>query len=131
MQPYRDIEDYRWWVILALAILAPLNILRGGPFWLVLPVAIAIGACTWRRTIQVNQLGISSAYGFGWPKWSMAFADIRSVRIRRNAYDGVNQREFWPGRLAVEVLDTEGNTTTLGTDDPEGLVKAIERFRAA
>ena len=86
---------------------------------------IAIAAVFSSLTIRVDDRGILWRYLFGFPSGSIDFTAIRSARIMPS------QPGKWrPIRFqAIEITKTDGALITLGTDDPQGLLEAIERFR--
>jgi hypothetical protein len=75
---------------------------------------------------------------FGVPGGHVSFADLDHAEITRtNLFEGWGIHwTLWHGWLwnvsgfrAVELFYRGGRRVTLGTDDPQGLFDAIERFR--
>ena len=91
-----------------------------------------------RLRTAVDQRSVSWSFTFGFPAGHIAVADIESAAaIRTNVLEGWGIHwTFFHGWLwnvsgfqAVEIRYGGGKRLTLGTDDPQGLVDAIERFR--
>lgn len=89
---------------------------------------------------RVDVHGVWWSLAWGWPGGQIPFAQIASVEpTELNWLERGNSGltwTVWHGRLwhvagthAVEIAKTDGNLITLGTDDPQGLIEAIERFR--
>jgi hypothetical protein len=83
---------------------------------------------------------VSWSFTWGWPGGRIGFTHMARVeRTRLNWMERSSAGWHWSvwhgwlwnvaGAEAVEIYGTEGRRTTLGTDDPQGLVDAIERFR--
>jgi len=146
MQPYERTQHAMWmWLVLAI----PIAILAGA--WTVkpdpamgLPAAVAIvpvlliGTIFTRLTIAVDAHAVRWHFGWGWPRGSIAISEIEHTQIARTSLLegwGIHWT-IWHGWLwnvggfqAVEITKTDGSLITLGTDDPQGLLQAIERFR--
>jgi len=106
-------------------------------------VIVILVAITWMisamRT-RVDAGGVWWSLAWGWPGGHLALAQIASVeRTELNWLERGNSGFTWTmwhgwlwhaaGAHAVEITKTDGSRVTLGTDDPQGLVEAIERFR--
>jgi len=105
-------------------------------------VAIAVigiaGVIFTRLTIRVDANGVTWHLGWGWPGGALATSEIERAEITRTSlFEGWGIHwTIWHGWLwnvggfqAVEITKTDGSRITLGTDDPQGLFQAIERFR--
>jgi len=89
-------------------------------------------------TIRVEADGVHWSFGFGWPSGELRLDQIQTVAITRtNMLEGWGLHyTIWHGWLwnvwgfqAVQITYSGGRRVTLGTDDPQGLRDAIERFR--
>jgi hypothetical protein len=89
-------------------------------------------------TISVDDTGVYWRFGLGWPSGSLRMEEIQTWQITRtNLFEGWGIHwTIWHGWLwnvwgfqAVEITKPGGARVTLGTDDPQGLREAIERFR--
>ncbi|MGC2130442.1 MAG: hypothetical protein WA629_10120, partial [Candidatus Aquilonibacter sp.] len=89
---------------------------------------------------QVDASGVVWSFTWGWPGGRIPFDRIaRAEQAKLNLME-LGSAGFhwtiWHGWLwnvggvdAVEIFTTDGARVTLGTDDPQGLLGAIERFR--
>jgi hypothetical protein len=112
-----------------------------------LPI-IAVAVCllvtiTWMLSImqtRVDARGISWSLAWDWPGGHVPFAQIASVEpTELNWLERGNSGFSWTmwhgwlwhaaGSHAIEITKTNGERIALGTDDPQGLFEAIERFR--
>ena len=98
---------------------------------------------TWMVSVmrtRVDAQGIWWSLAWGWPGGHIPFAQIASVEpTELNWLERGNSGFTWTmwhgwlwhaaGAHAVEITTTDGTLITLGTDDPQGLLAAIERFR--
>ena len=145
MQPYVRTQHATWaWLALlptAVIVAAFLQYPRPETFLAMFVVCVlvivALAAFT-RLTIRVDANTVSWAFGWGWPGSAVAIEDIeRSQITRTNFLEGWGLHwTIWHGWLwnvagfqAVELFERDGSRVTLGTDDPQGLWEAIERFR--
>jgi hypothetical protein len=89
-------------------------------------------------TIRVDADAVRWHFGWGWPGGEIAVTQIARAEITQtNLLDGWGIHwTIWHGWLwntwgfqAVEISKRDGGDVTLGTDDPQGLFEAIERFR--
>ena len=89
---------------------------------------------------RVDRNGVSWSLAWGWPGGHLPFANIAAVEpTELNWLERGNSGLTWTmwhgwlwhaaGSHAVEITKTDGGRLTLGTDDPQGLADAIERFR--
>jgi hypothetical protein len=89
---------------------------------------------------RVDVHGVWWSLAWGLPGGNIPFAQIASVELTELNWLERGNSGFtwtmWHGRLwhaagshAVEIAKTDGTLITLGTDDPQGLLQAIERFR--
>ena len=92
-----------------------------------------------RLTIRVDAAAVTWSFGWGWPGGSIAMAQIARAEVTQtNLFEGWGIHwTIWHGWLwnaggfqAVEIFKANGGGVTLGTNDPQGLWQAIERFRA-
>lgn len=98
---------------------------------------------TWMLSVMYTRVDVHGVWwslAWGWPGGHLPFAQIASVEpTELNWLERGNSGftwTMWHGRLwhaagahAVEITKTDGSVITLGTDDPQGLLQAIERFR--
>jgi len=103
----------------------------------IVPVALVIALFS-RLTIAVDARAIAWHFGWSWPGARIDLRDVERVEITHtNFLEGWGLHyTIWHGWLwnvggfqAVEITKTDGSRVTLGTDDPQGLLQAIERFR--
>jgi hypothetical protein len=110
------------------------------------PVAVygllaALGVLTWlfwSLTVQIDNERVMAAFGPGYIRREFPIASIRSARIGRAAwYNGWGvrlTRRGWMYRVSgMRTVDLElpGFDFRIGTDDPEGLLAAIQSAMAA
>jgi hypothetical protein len=145
MQTYEHTQRAYWMFAVPLLIIVPLGLGLltdpGAPLaalWF--PVAILVLAVTgfFAMTTSVDSNGVRWSFAFGWPAGSVRLEDIESAQATRtNLFEGWGLHyTIWHGWLwnvsgfqAVEIRHSGGKRVTLGTDDPQGLLQAIERFR--
>jgi hypothetical protein len=90
---------------------------------------------------RVDATGVSWSFTWGWPGGRVPFSQI--ARVERTDLNMLEEGSaglhwtIWHGWLwnvagaqAVEIFMTGGGRVTIGTDDPQGLVAAIEAARA-
>jgi hypothetical protein len=133
-----------WWILLpVLAIAVASWFSRPGLATLVslaagVAVIAAVGAVFTRLTIRVDADAVTWHFGWGWPSSAISMSEVDRAEITRtNLYEGWGIHwTIWHGWLwnaggfqAVEIFKRNGSGVTLGTDDPQGLFQAIERFR--
>jgi hypothetical protein len=104
-------------------------------------IAIAVSMAIFARlSTRVDDRAVSWSFGWGWPRGSIALADIASVEgTETNLLEGWGIHwTIWHGWLwntggfqAVEMITRTGSRVTLGTDDPQGLYDAIVAHRNA
>ncbi len=99
-------------------------------------VLVLVLMCRLRTT--VDERFVSWSFTVGFPAGNIAVSDIESAAATRtNVLEGWGIHwTFFHGWLwnvsgfqAVEIRYGGGKRVTLGTDDPQGLVDAVERFR--
>ncbi len=141
---YRHVQVGRF-LIVVLALSAVALAVGGyasgfGPVALV-PAALMVVtlAAFARLTIEVDRDGVRWAMSFGFPGSFVAFADVESVQIVPITFwygIGIHLTlRGWVWNVAlgrgVQIARRGALPLVLGTDDPEGLLAAIERARAA
>ncbi len=149
MQAYVHRQHLARWgsVLLGSVVLVYLGIamwLPGNAVSWVPAVSIALVIAVWWMVsvliIRVDHAGVVWSFAWGWPGGSLPFDRIERVeRTKLNALERSGTGWHWTvwhgwlwnvgGAEAVEIVTTAGTRITLGTDDPQGLVDAIERFR--
>lgn len=95
---------------------------------------IAVGIMMSRLTVEVDG-GVTVAFGWGWPKRTVAVRDIVGARCRHNSWwHGWDIRKVgrgWmynvAGRDAVELELVSGRVLRIGTDEPDALLAAVDR----
>jgi hypothetical protein len=119
-----------WFQSTSAAMLVPLAVV-----WI--PLVLVLTVFT-RLTIAVDADAVTWHFGWGWPGGSIAKRDIERAEVTKtNLFEGWGIHwTIWHGWLwnaggfqAVEIFKRNGGGVTLGTDDPQGLFQAIERFR--
>lgn len=99
----------------------------------IIALTVGLSVIFTRLTVTIQETSVTVAFGFGWPKRSIAFADIGAVRqVRNQWYHGWGMRllkEGWMynvwGLDAVELDLKSGRKFRIGTDDPDGLLAAL------
>ena len=143
MKPYEHTQTARWLFVLMLPVIGFAIVARTEPGAQAAAVfAIAVAAVVLivftRLAIGVDAEGVRWSMGYGWPAGFIPAAEITRAEITRtNLLEGWGIHwTIWHGWLwnvggfqAVEICKTDGSSVTLGTDDPQGLLDAIERFR--
>ena len=131
-------------VAFGLAALGFLVMAAVDPFGLPTPrAALVVGtvvagalALVWSRlTVRVDGDRLHWAFGPGWPRFSLALADIERVEATRTTFWqgwGIHRtRHGWlyniAGRDAVRITRRNGRQLMLGTDEPRRLKAALER----
>ena len=109
-----------------------------GPVYVFALVVLVIGIGFARLTTRVDRNGIAWSFTLGAPAGHLAFADLDRAEITRtNFLEGFGIHwTIWHGWLwnvwgfrAVQLVRRDGRRVTIGTDDPQGLLAAIERLR--
>lgn len=97
--------------------------------------AVALALMWSRLTVRVAGDRLHWAFGPGWPRFSLALADIERVEATRTTFWqgwGIHRtRAGWlyniAGRDAVRITRRDGRHLLLGTDEPRRLMAALER----
>jgi hypothetical protein len=97
--------------------------------------AAALGLLWSRMTICIDSDRLRWSFGPGWPRFSLALAEIQSVDATRTTFWqgwGIHRtRRGWlyniAGWDAVLVTRADGKQFLLGTDEPRRLKSALER----
>lgn len=84
-------------------------------------------------TVKVDGGYVSAAFLAGWPKHRIALDDIESAtRVRNKAWWGLGVRKVPGGWMynvggldAIEIVRSNGKRFRIGTNDPDGLEKAL------
>jgi hypothetical protein len=140
MQAYEHRQWAPWSIVIVLVLIAAISYARhGGEALVALLVFVGIIVVGFARlTTQVDRNGVLWSFTFGVPGGHVNFADLDHAEITRtNMFEGWGIHwTVWHGWLwnvsgfrAVELFYRNGRRVTLGTDDPQGLFDAIERFR--
>jgi hypothetical protein len=146
MRYERTQQAYWMWILLLIPALFILVAWTLDPrLAMALPVSVVLvplllaGAIFTRLTIAVDANTLRWHFGWGWPGGSIAMADIaRAETTQTNLLEGWGIHwTIWHGWLwnvsgfqAVEIFKNGGGSITLGTQDPQGLAQAIQRFGA-
>lgn len=149
MQPYVHRQRLARWMDLLMGVVVAVDIavvvvVRGEPGMWVPWITIAIVGTVWWMVstliTHVDAMGVAWSFTWGWPGGQISFDRIaRAEQVKLNLTE-LGSAGFhwtiWHGWLwnvggvdAVEIFTTGGARVTLGTDDPQGLLGAIERFR--
>ena len=124
--------------IMVLSIFCILFIGRGNDSQMIWPVIVILSVVIFlfhSLNIQVNSNTINWSFGPGFWKKSIALNSISTVRkIKTKWYYGLGIRytpSGWlyivSGTTAVELGLKDGSKVNLGTDDPDNLIKVIEK----
>ena len=144
--PYARTQQAYWMWVLALVVSVVI-------FWawsrdprlaMLVPASLPMGILVLaallfsRLTIRVDSAAVTWYFGWGWPGGSIAMRAIDHAEVTQtNLFEGFGIHwTIWHGWLwnvggfqAVEIFKRNAGGMTLGTDDPQGLAQAIERFR--
>ena len=131
-------------VVLAVTVVAMMGGLfmlpRGvdpGPFVapvMVMITIIAMIAMFSRLTTNVDERGVRWAFGFGFPSGTIDAGNLDRAQITQtNLIEGWGIHwTIWHGWLwnvggfqAVQIFKRDGSSVTIGTDDPQGFLDAI------
>lgn len=145
--PYERTQQSYWMWVLTLVIVVIL-----GWAWTtdarlatLAPAAVPIGILVVaallfsRLTIRVDSAAVTWCFGWGWPGGAIPMGTIDHADVTStNLFEGFGIHwTIWHGWLwnvsgfqAVEIFKAGGGAVTLGTDDPQSLAQAIQRFRA-
>ncbi len=141
MQPYRHVQHALWLYLAGGALLAfylYADLWRGPAALVGVAVVALVFTIFGRLTTGVDEAGVHWSFGWGFPGGSLALGEIaRAAPTQTSLLEGIGIHwTIWHGWLwnvsgfqgvAFEKLD--GGRVTLGTDDPQGLSEAVERFR--
>jgi len=111
---------------------------RGGVAWLLFFIAAVLGFFAWLfggLTVSLDGSHIWIRFGPGWPRKSIALAEVRGAEVVRNSWWygwGIRLTPhgwLWnvSGLDAVELELASGRRTRIGTDEPRELAAAINR----
>ena len=100
---------------------------------------VIVGLIAARLTVVVDARSVSTWFGWGWPRRTIALADIVSAeRVSNSWWYGWGVRWVpggWmfnnAGNGAVELRLESGSVFRIGTDEPDALLAAIEAARSA
>jgi len=133
------------WIVLLLAVpavaVAVAGFLSGLYGMLGVAVFLILMAIAFSMMVtNVDERAVSWWFTLGFPNWSVPLADIAQVEVTTTTFwlEGYGLHyTIWHGWLwnvsgygAVMLTTTAGNRITIGTNDPQGLYEAIERFRS-
>jgi hypothetical protein len=144
--PYERTQHAAWmWIVLSIPIVIVIAAwttnpaaAMGWPVALVIVLLVLVGAIFTQLTIAVDADAVRWHFGWGWPGGAIAMPEIARAEVTQtNLFEGWGIHwTIWHGWLwnaggfqAVEIFKRNGGDVTLGTDDPQGLLQAIERFR--
>ena len=104
-------------------------------YWIVTGLIIVALAMFHSLTVEVDPRYIHWYFGPGWYKWRREINDLESARISRSKwYNGWGIRITPTGWLynvsgfqCLDITDKYGKSFRIGTNDPEGLLKALQR----
>jgi hypothetical protein len=102
-------------------------------------VLVIVGLVAARLTVDVDDRAVSAWFGWGWPRRTIAVADIVAVQRARNSWwYGWGVRKVPGGWMfntagygAVELRLGSGKLFRIGTDEPDALLAAIDAARSA
>lgn len=103
-------------------------------------VLLIVGTIFGSLTTSVDHEAVECRFGLtGWPTERIRLHDIRAARaVRTSPLHGWGMRYTLHGRLwnvwgldAVELQLTDGRRFRIGTDEPEALLRALERAGVA
>ncbi len=126
-------------VVLGISILAGAYFATVAPmaartiYWVVVGFLLILLAMFHSLTVEVDTRCVQWYFGPGWHKWKRLISDLESARISRNKwYYGWGIRITPIGWLynvsgfqCVDVTDKYGKSFRIGTNDPEGLLRAL------
>lgn len=102
-------------------------------------VLVLVGLVAARLTVTVDDRAVSTWFGWGWPRRTIALTDIVSAeRVDNSWWYGWGVRKVPGGWMfntagygAVELRLASGTVFRIGTDEPDALLAAIETARSA
>ena len=102
-------------------------------------VLVIVGLVAARLTVTVDARSVSTWFGWGWPRRTIALAEIVSAqRVSNSWWYGWGVRKVPGGWMfntagygAVELRFASGAVFRIGTDEPDALLAAIEAARSA
>lgn len=101
---------------------------------MVMIIIVAAVAMLSRLTTSVDERGVRWAFGFGFPSGSIDAGSLARAQITQtNLMEGWGIHwTIWHGWLwnvwgfqAVQIFTRDGSSVTIGTDDPQGFLQAI------
>jgi hypothetical protein len=146
MGAYERTQSARWmWLVLipcgaiivAVWLAGPSVALNASVSILCLVILACFSVFT-RLTIRADADAVTWYFGWGFPGSAIPTNQIERAEVTKtNLFEGWGIHwTIWHGWVwnasgfqAVEIFKTDGGKLTLGTDDPQGLFQAIERFR--
>jgi hypothetical protein len=100
---------------------------------------VVVGLVAARLTVSIDGRSVSTWFGWGWPRRTIALVDIVSAeRVRNSWWHGWGLRMVRGGWMynnagydAVELRLASGKVFRIGTDEPDVLLGAIDAARLA
>ena len=136
---YRHRQTARFAPLLIVVIFAvsTIVVILAGAWPVIIPLLgllVVIGPMMARMTVVVDATEVVVTMGWGWPKRRIPLADVAGVaRVRNDWWRGWGIRRVprgWmynvAGRDTVELELRAGNVFRIGTDDPDGLLAAVQ-----
>lgn len=98
---------------------------------------VVVGLFAARLTVSIDGRSVSTWFGWGWPRRTIALGDIVSAeRVRNSWWHGWGVRKVRSGWMynnagydAVELRLASGKVFRIGTDEPDVLLGAIDAGR--
>lgn len=140
---YEHTQQARWTAAIALLALIAIVVTAltgstdrlGGVWWYVMLVIVAIVlGWTSRLTVTIDDTAVTTTFGWGWPSRSVALTDVTAANRKRvRWYHGWGIRRVAGGWMyntsgwdAVELKLRSDGVFWIGTDDPDGLIAALD-----
>ncbi len=124
-------------LLLGVLVVTGVIVVAAGAWAAIIPLAVVfavVAAFMSRLTVVVDDTSVVATMGWRWPRRRIALADVVSARRVRNEWWrgwGIRYvRRGWmyniAGRESVELELRTGRVFRIGTDDPDGLLAAIQ-----
>ena len=117
----------------------PLDTVANVVVEIVFVLLVVVGLVASRLTVAVDEVSVSSWFGWGWPRRTIALADVVSTeRVSNSWWYGWGVRKVPGGWMfntagygAIELRLASGTVFRIGTDEPDELLAAIDAARVA
>lgn len=117
----------------------PLDTVANVLLELTFALLVIVGLIASRLTATVDEVCVSTWFGWGWPRRTIVLADVASTeRVRNSWWYGWGVRKVPGGWMfnnagygAIELRLASGKVFRIGTDEPDALLAAVDAARLA